>query len=303
VDKEQWKNALIKVADFYADHQNEDGSYYKVYYSKTGEPGFPDGEAIEDQTLSTPILIRFLARMYEFTGDTRYKTAALKAADYSYEVLYQDLGKYLGAATDNPNVIDKESAAYAMFAFNAAYMLSGEEKYLAAAEHAATSAMSWVYCYDFACPGAPGTEDVNPFKDGGRTSGFSVIANGHFGADSWAANMYYEMFKLYAFTGKEFYLEAAKLLGFNTKQSSDYDGTMNWRYRALAPEATDISGFNFESYAGGHWVTWISIANMESTGYMEDTFGSGDIRELDLEPETLRSQLDAYGIGGKLPEE
>ncbi len=294
-----WYKALVKVGDFLVENQNKDGSFYRAY--------FTNGKVCTDKSdsrfqgtskLNTPIAIRYLAKMYELTGKEKYKDAALAAADYSYKTLYIQHEKYVGGTPDNANTVDKEAAIYALYGFNAAYGLSGDEKYLRAAEHAAASAMSWVYAYDFACPGSADTKKINPFADGGRTSGFSIIATGHSAADNYSASMYYEMFKLYVFTGDSFYLEAAKLLQQNTKLSTDYDGKMKWKYRAIGPEATNISDFNFGTV--GVWLPWSGIVNIKPIGYMEDTFGNGDINKVSSELSELRSQLDAYGVGGKM---
>lgn len=297
-NREKWLAALVKTADFLAENQNDDGSYYRAYFTNGKVcTDTSDGNYQGASKLNTPVAIRFLAKMYELTGEEKYKRAAVNAAEYSYNELYLKLEKYVGGTPDNANTVDKEAAIYAMYGFNAAYALTGEEKYLKAAEHAAVSAMSWVYCYDFACPGAEETDKINPFADGG-TSGFSIIATGHSGADNYSAFMYYEMFKLYVFTRNSFYLEAAKLLEINTKLSTDYDGEMGWKYRAIGPEATNISDFDFSTV--GVWLPWSGIANIQPIGYMQDTFGNADINSLDLDVDKLRALLDDYGIGGRL---
>lgn len=300
-EEEKWYNALVKVGDFLVNAQNEDGSFYRCYNT--------DGSVCTDTSdsryqgtskLNTPVAVRFLAKMYELTGEEEYKNSSLRAAEYSYETLYKNHEKYVGGTPDNANTVDKEAAIYALYCFNAAYALSGDEKYLDAAEHAAVSAMSWVYCYDFACPGAEDTAKINPFANGGRTIGFSIIATGHSGADNYSASMYYEMFKLYVYTGDEFYYEAAKLLGFSTKLSTDYDGGMKWKYRAMGPEASNISDFSFSTV--GVWLPWSGIVNIKPIGYMKDTFGNCDIREiteLSSDVNSLREILDSYGVGGK----
>ena len=295
---ERWLAALIKVGDFLVQKQNEDGSYYRAYNTNGSVCTDTSSNAYQGKSkLNTPIAIRFLAKMYELTGEEKYKTAAVSAAEFSYNELYIDLEKYVGGTPDNPNTVDKEAAIYAMYGFNAAYALTGDAKYLKAAEHAAVSAMSWVYCYEFGCPASGDNKAINPFSEG-RTSGFSIIATGHSGADNYSASMYYEMFKLYIFTDNEFYLNAARLLQNNTKLSSDYNGEMGFKYRALGPEASNISDFNFGTV--GVWLPWSGIVNIKPIGYMRDTFGNGDIDKLNLNLPELRSALDSYGIGGKL---
>ena len=90
------------------------------------------------------------------------------------------------------------------------------------------------------------TDDAlkNPFSDGG-VIGFSIIATGHSGADNYSAYTFYETYKMYLLTGDEFYLEAAKLLQNDTKLSTDYDGKVGYKYRAMMPEATNVSDFKF----------------------------------------------------------
>ncbi len=297
-DNEKWLAALEKTADFLVDNQNGDGSFYRAYNTNgTVCTDTSDRNFQGTSKINTPVAIRFLAKMYELTGYESYKSAALAAADYSYNTLYLGLEKYVGGTPDNANTVDKEAAIYAMYGFNAAYGITGDKKYLAAAEHAAASAMSWVYCYDFACPSSPENDAINPFRDGG-VSGFSIIATGHSGADNYSAFMYYEMFKLYVYTGNEFYREAAEFLELNTKLSTDYDGKMGWRFSAIGPEATNVSDFDFGTV--GVWLPWSGIANIKPIGYMRDTFGDADVRRVGTDLDALRAALDSYGVGGRL---
>ena len=296
-DNTQWKNAVLKVANFLVNNQNNDGSFYRAY--NTDGSVCTDTSNVDYQGTSkrnTPIAVRFLSKMYEFTGEEKYKTAALAAAEYSYNNLYLGLEKYVGGTPDNPNTVDKEASIYAMYCFNSAYMLTGDAKYLEAAEHAAVSAMSWVFCYDFACPSDAASSSINPFTEG-RISGFSIIATGHSGSDNFSAYMYYEFYKTYILTGDEFYLHSAKFLQNNTKLSTDYNGEMGWKYRALGPEASNVSDFSFSSV--GVWLPWSGIANIAPIQNMRLTFGNADIFELSSDRETLLEQLEAYGVGGK----
>ena len=296
-EKEQWYAALVKVADFLADYQNEDGSFYRCYFTNGSVCTDTSDRCYQGTSkLNTPIAIRYLAKMYELTDDEKYKTAAVAAADFSYNTLYLGLEKYVGGTPDNPNTVDKEASIYAMFGFSAAYAITEDKRYLAAAEHAAASAMSWVTSYDYACPSAPDRDFINPFKYG-RTSGFSTIGTGHYGADNYSADRYYDLFRLYVYTGKEFYLESAKLIQQNTKLSCDYDGKMGWKWRAIGPEASGICNFDFRGC--DLWLPWSGIVNIKPIVYMYDAFGNGDIRKLDLAPEKLKEQLKKYGVGGK----
>lgn len=293
----EWNRALRRVASHLVEKQNEDGSFYRAYR--------PDGEVEMGgdrntqgaSKLNTPVAVRFLVKMYEHTGEWKYREAAVRAAEFSYHEIYRKLGKYVGGTPDNPNTVDKEAAIYALYCFNAAHELTGEAKYLEAAEHAALCAMSWTYCYDFALPNRDSLDlRKNPFTKGG-ISGFSVISTGHSGADNFISYLCYEMYKLYVKTGKELYLDMAVLLQNNTKSNTDFDGRMGYKYAAFMPEATNVADWAFRSVSV--WLPWASIANIEPLVCLEEAFGKKDIRQLRGSLPQLRARLAAYGVGGK----
>ena len=290
----KWERALERTAMHLVEKQEDDGAFRRAYRTNGEVESRGDHNTQGYSKLNTPIAVRFLTKMYRHTGDRRYKAAALKAADFAYKNLFQDLGKYVGGTPDNPNTVDKESAIFALYAFNAAYELSGNKKYLDAAEHAACCAMSWVYCYNFAIPNR--NEDdcrKNPFAHGG-TSGFSIISTGHSGADNFAAYLCYEMFKLYVHCGKPHFRDMALFLQNNTKCCTDFDGRMGYKYRAFMPEATNIADMAFRSVR--LWLPWSGIANVEPITQMKDTFGENDIRHITNDLDTLRQQLASFQV-------
>lgn len=295
--QESWNNALQRVASHLVQKQNADGSFYRAYKTNGEVETGGDRNTHGDSKLNTPIVIRFLVKMFEHTGEQKYKDAAIKAAEFSYNELYLKLGKYVGGTPDNPNTVDKEAAIFALYGFNAIHELTGNPKYLKAAEHAANCAMSWTYCYDFAIPNRDEMDAAkNPFSHGGIT-GFSIIATGHSGADNFIAYMFYEMYKLYIKTGNELYWHMAALLQNNTKLNTDFDGRMNYKYHAFMPEATNVADLAFRSVS--LWLPWASIANIEPIVHLEEAFGQKDISRIDGGLSELRSKLAAYGVGGK----
>ena len=293
----RWFDALCRVGEHLAARQNPDGSFFRAY-STDGEiaPEY-DRNTHADSRLNTPVAVRFLAKMYDATGDERYRQAAVKAAEYSYRELFQKMGKYVGGTPDNPNTVDKEAAVYAMYAFDSAHDLTGDPKFLRAAEHAAMCMMSWAYCYDYRLPNRDGADaSQNPFANGG-ISGFSLISTGHSGADNYLSFTFFGMFRLYVKTGNEQYLHMARFLQNNTKLNSDYDGRLGYRYRAFMPEATNVADFAFRSV--GAWLPWSSIANIEPIVNLEEAFGCNDLMQLTDPLPVLQEKLHHYGSGGR----
>ncbi len=294
--QKKWDEALRRVASHLVEKQNEDGSFYRAYKTNGEVETGGDRNTRGTSKLNTPLTVRFLVKMHEHTGEEKYKEAAIRAADFSYNELYLKLGKYVGGTPDNPNTVDKEAAIYALYCFNAAHTLTGDAKYLKAAEHAACSAMSWTYCYDFAIPNR-NEEDArkNPFTKGGIV-GFSIIATGHSGADNFISYMFYEMYTLYVKTGNAHYLHMARLLQNNTKSNTDFDGRMGYKYRAFMPEATNVADLAFRSVSV--WLPWASIANIEPIIHLEEAFGQKDISRINESLPQLRARLEQYGAGG-----
>lgn len=278
LDVSAWETAIIRIADFLAENQNDDGSYYRAYW----RGGKPASESYQSTSkLNTPIAVRFLCRMYAYTGNESYRTAAERAAEYCYQELYEKLGQYVGGTPDNPNVPDKEAAIYALYAFSAIYDLTGDERYYAALEHAAVCAMSWVYTYDYAVRDAASEEyaALNIFADGGN-SGWSVIATGHSAIDVFGSNAYYELFRQYLRSGNETYLTVAELLQNHTAKAMDLDGSRGYLYGGFALEASNTADWMFFTAENGVWLPWIAAALMEPLIQTAEQFGDWDLDAL-----------------------
>ncbi len=304
-EHKNWYNALIKVADHLCNVQNSDGSFYRAYDYMTGKVSTNKTQAKYqcDSKLNTPIAINFMAKMYELTKDAFYKESALLAADYVYDEIYLKYGKFVGGTPDNPNVTDKEAAVFAMEGFLSAYFICDnqekKQKYLEACEFSAVCAMSWVYTYDFIVPSETDNLDaINPFLNGG-TTGFSLIALGHSAADTFISFAYAEYFKLYAITGNELYLNMAGILQNNTKQVTDFDGRMGYKYSAMSIEASNIHDFSFRTASGGVWLPWIGVANLNGISEMNKMFNEADVL-VAKNLQNIKATVESYGCGGKL---
>ena len=301
-DMTEWKKTVLRTADFLAGNQNSDGSFYRAY-NRDGTVCNVTSDANYNGTskLNTPVAVRFLGRVYELTGEKKYLDAALKAADYSYETLYKTMGKYVGGTPDNPNVTDKEAAIYAMYCFEAAYMLSGDGKYYDAYLHALYSTMSWFITYDYKVPYPinNAVKNINIFKEGG-VNGFSFIAIGHSGIDVFGATLYCDLFRQYVRTGESIYLTFAGISQNNARRTSDMYGKYGYMYRGIASEACIAADFVYYASLDGIYVPWISVAFCADMITMRNLFGDADIYNAvnKYSLTELQAIFDNYGLGG-----
>ena len=296
IDCSQWEKALKKMGASLVRVQNSDGSFYRAYNVDGSVCTDTSSDAYQGRSkLNTPVAVRFLCNMYRFTGDVKYKNAAMKAADYCYNELYLGIGKYVGGTPDNPNVPDKEASVFALYAFSAIYDLTGDEKYARALEHAAVSAMSWVYTYDFPVTYSLTTEydSLNIFKNG-STAGWSIIATGHSAIDVFGSNAYYELFRQYVRTGNSAYLTVSRLLENNLRSAMDLSGKRDYRYPGFSLEACNTADMIFYTAENGVWLPWISAAFIEPMLRLDDTFGQMSTLTLTkkYDSDTLRKMLN-----------
>ena len=296
VEKTDWLARCVEYADWLASVQNADGSYYRAYNPDTGKVSAGEDGKVGNDKNNTSCNVRYLVRMYECTGQQKYLDAAVRAGEYVYTNNYQT-STYYGGTPDGQNVIDKEASVMAMYAFDSLYEITGEKKWLDAAEHAAICAASFIYTFDFTVWGA---EEYNIYRDLVGTSGISRISTGASAIDPFSAYLYYEYFKLYLHTGNEFYYDFAKLIQDNTKQFICIDGSLPYGLDGIVNEAQSISNM---FYAGDvqSSLTWCNVAMIDPIGSMEDTFGVKSIEDaMELGKDVLLEKLEQYGSGGNL---
>lgn len=313
LDKPEWFEIVENYADFLVREQNSDGSWYRAYdyggnvfsdKSVTDYKQYYDKEGINPSSKnSTPIPIRFLVRMYEYTGEEKYLNAAKRGAEYVITELVP-MGKYAGATVDGHERTDKETGVFAMYGMNALYSVTGEEKYLNAAKQAAVYAASWMMLNDYKAAVST-VESGEYFINNASVTGQSLITSGHSTVDGFMAYTYYEYFKLYVWTGEDFYYDFAKLAQNNSKRNLNYDGRLGYASKGLCLEAINLADFYFitsgsyENDNPGVWLPWCSIAHIEPISVMQDVFGAMSVEEAnELSKDALLSKITAYGAGG-----
>ena len=305
-----WIETVISCADWLVRCQNADGSWYRCYnYEGTiyrgDEPDItwnPGIVAKPSSKNSTPMPVRFLGKMYEYTNDSKYLNSIKKAGEFIYNELYPQ-NVYIGGTCDNADCIDKEAGVFAMYAYDTLYMLTGEERWLACLEQATIFTMSTVIAVSFKVNTTSKLKVAYPLQCG-YSDGLSYIVCGGTAVDNYVAYIYYQLFRLYIHTGKEVYYKMSEFVQQNTKSTMDWDGVLNFPYKSLIAEASTIYTFSYSAAKDqygtqGIWLPWQSVANGEPIAKMIDTFNVADVMALkDVSINELRNILKEYGVGG-----
>ena len=277
IPKENWFRACKKFGEWLVRTQNPDGSFYrKINW---------DGSIDNAEKYNTSNPIRFLINLYWATDDERYLETALKAGEWCYEYIHKP-GHYIGGV-NNSNSIEKEGGVLALYAFTALYDATGDEKWLQGAMAAADFCETWTYCWDI--PVRKSDNPVNIYDKVG-TSGQSFISTHASGVDNFMAFVDFYYYRLYLFTGQRHYLDFAKFLQNNTKQTTDWDGKFGYKYPGLVQEAHNVSSFTLRSVET--WLPWATIAELDPLSKFAEMFGTMDIDEIEKLPMEKRQEMN-----------
>lgn len=279
-EHEDWKIFCETTADWFVKNINEDGSWYRAYSAV-------DASVYHPSKRMTTSVIRFLVRMYLVTGKEAYKETAIKAGEWSYEVIYKGM-EYTGGTCDNDDIQDKEAGIYAMFAFLALYDMTGEKKWLEACKGAADYTETWTLRWSYPVhptikPHAYWTRDI---------SGQSIITSAGSHIDLYMAACSYTYYRLYLLTGDEHYKEFAVFCHNNPRQVTDVDGSIGYARKGLAHEAN----WTYDQVVGRaeQSVLFCTYIQIEPVLRMLDTFGVCEIEDaekLPLEERLSRNRL------------
>ena len=255
--------------------QAPNGSWARQYYVATTPGGLPTPSELS--TTATALPLRFLAAAAAAPGGSAaYLDAAIAAGEYAWAT-FGSRSLYVGAAIDNPDVVDKESALFAMDGYLAlaeaaaaasstGRAMANASDWLARASAAAVTAASWVQLTKIPNPVDATMQDFLP---GDTSAGFGLIAVGHSGSDSFASMFAWPLFQLCALRGGDaLHARFGRLALANTKQGLDLSGSRGFAQRGFSSELWSFSvGWDvFSGHNDGrgvgdaHFVPW-SAAN------------------------------------------
>ncbi|ACB76491.1 hypothetical protein [Opitutus terrae] len=261
----EWFNWVKTYADWLLGQQRADGSFPRRWKVGSNEVAEPTGT-----TSYCPVPL--LVLMSDETGDPRYQQAALRAAEFVW-TSWGVRGLYIGGASDNPNITDKEAGMLSLEAFLSLYESTHDAKWLERARAAADFAETWMWIWNLPMPLDANDADLR-WKKGVPTIGLQGITALHSGsADEyldWSAPAYA---KLYTLTQDQHYLDVARLLLHATKSMVALPG----RQYDLKGIGWQQEGFRLGPGGGGRgtsghrfWLPWISANHLYSITGLEE---------------------------------
>lgn len=282
-----WIRACRKFGEWLTANQNPDGSWYFAYdHTRIVDGRHP---ATNENKFLTICAVRYLVNLYLATGDSKYRDAALRAGEFCYERIHKEYA-YVACVTDNPQTIDSESGQMALNGFLSLYDLTGDRRWLAAAEQAATYVETWVYMHEIPVEEDCDTPVVVPKER--SVVGQHLIAVGQIAADLGFAWNSFNFYRLYLITGDEHYFEVARIATHNTRQTMNWDGSLYpGQQRGLQLEA-----FRIMVPRRGRGVlttlNWNYAAHLDPMIRFKDAFGSCDIERIDRMPREELQRLN-----------
>lgn len=186
-----------------------------------------------------------------------------------------------------------------MYAYDTLYTLTNDSKWLTCLKQAAAFTMSTVLIFSFPVKQSS-LKSAYPLYSGYNDGMSFIVCNASSGVDNYISYIYYELFRIYIYTGDISYLKQAEFIQQNTKSIMNWDNTLNYKYKSLVAEASTIHTFTYSSASNGAWVTWSSTANAEPIAKMYTSFGNADVMAYkNTSIDDLRVLLNNVGCGGK----
>lgn len=265
IDRPAYRDAAIRVADFFVNHYSETDGFGKAWRVTTGECLDPNG------TIGAfPVF--GLVEVYNHTKDERYLEIAKKALQFYVK---RDLMQFeCTAGALDTHCIDKETSAAIILGGLALYEATKDAQYLESAELAAEYFCAWMFYYDVPC-----SEESDFKRYGFRSIGGTSVSTQHHHLDPWGALMVSCFVRIARYTKNPKWRKRAEALWFNaTQMIAPYDGYEVHGMARMAGSQNEAylhSRWNWESHAAvpgtaNDWlVAWPAAFRMNSIAELE----------------------------------
>ena len=264
-EHQEWFEWVKSYVDWLVLQQREDGYFPRRWQRGSNEVAEPTGTT---SYAPVPLLIM----MTEETGDPKYRLAAIRAAEYVW-ANWGTRGLFIGGASDNPNITDKEAGMLSMEAFLSLYEATRAPKWLERARAAADFTETWMWIWNLPMPLDADDAQLH-WKQGVSTVGVSGISALHAGsADqylSWSVPSYA---KLYRYTNDPHYLDVARVLLHDTKGMVALPGRLHgMKGIGWQQEGWRMGPGGNGRGVGGHrfWLPWVSANHLYGITGLEE---------------------------------
>ena len=261
----EWLAWVKSYSDWLVEQQRPDGSYPRRWKPGTNEIMEPTGTSGYN-------VVPLFVLMTQITGDQKYQAAAIRAAEYVWST-WGTRGLFIGGASDNPNITDKEAGMLSLEAYLALYDATKDPKWLDRAKAAGNFAESWIWIWNL--PMAADADNAQlHWKKGVPTVGLQDITAANTGSTDeyldWAVPSYA---RLYKDTGDAHYLAVARVLLKDTKSMVALPGRqydmrgIGWQQEnfRLGPGP---NGRGVGSHR--HWLPWVSANHLHGIVGLDD---------------------------------
>jgi hypothetical protein len=261
----EWLAWVQTYADWLVLQQRPDGSFPRRW-----ERG--SDQVAESSGTTSYAPVPMLVLLSELTGDPKYREAGRRAAEYVWSN-WGTRGLFIGGASDNPNITDKEAGMLSLEAFLSLYDATGEPRWLERARAAADFAETWMWIWNLPMP--LDAEDAQlHYKKGVSTVGVQGITALNTGSVdqylSWSVPSYA---RLYQLTGDEHYLDVARVLLHDTKSMIALPGrTYDMIGVGWQQEGWRMGPGGSGRGVGGHrfWLPWVSANHLYGITGLEE---------------------------------
>ena len=258
----EWLAWCRQFGDWLLTQQRDDGSFPRSWNAGKGT-------VHEESGTSSYNPVPMLVKLSEETGDQKYLNSAIRAANYVWSN-YGSKGIFIGGATDNPNIVDKEAGMLSLEAYLDLYENTRDSTWLRRAVTAGNYAETWIRIWNVPMPVGANDSTLN-WKRGVPTvgvQGITALAAG--GVDQYMAWSVPAYARLYEYTHDEHYLDVARILLHDTKAMLALPGRT---YDLLGPGwQQEHWGMGPHRGYGGHrsWLPWVSVNHLHGITGLEE---------------------------------